>query len=55
MLRRRWQVVEEHPTPPMPQASRAAQQEAATGEAKRNSQDKLSQQLISIFLHTNAC
>lgn len=55
MLRGHWQAVEEHPTPPMPRASQAAQREAATGEAKRNSRDELALWLISMFLHTDVC
>lgn len=55
MLRGYWQEVEEHLTPPVPRASQAARREAATGEAKRNSWDEITQWLISIFLHTDVC
>lgn len=49
MLRGHWQAVEEHLTPPVP--SQAAQREAATGEAKRNSRDELSVAYLHIFAY----
>lgn len=55
MLREHWQAVEEHLTPPVPWASLAAQRGAAPGEAKRNSWEELTQQLISVFLCTDVC
>jgi len=39
----------------MAQASWAAWREAAAGEAESKSQGKHTQQLISIFLHIDAC